>query len=161
MSQTISPIDWPWTTLSWFFISDIVENTASNASGRLWTCELSFFILVRGSNHRNHIHGTGIQSSDVISAQLTAVRICLEALRRICYDVPDFSHFKALALNADDIPVPQASEWFASYNHADVVKWSLIPESWLFVVYYYNNILYFFSFSPHADCALGPYLCYL
>ena len=78
----------------------------------------------------------GIQSPDMISAQLSAVRICLEALRRICYDVPDFSHFKALALNAGDILVPQASEWFASYNHADVIKWSLIPESWLFFVYY-------------------------
>jgi hypothetical protein len=58
----------------------------------------------------------------VISAQLSVVRICLEALRCICYDVPDFSHFKAVALNAGDIPVSQASEWFASYNHADVVK---------------------------------------
>ena len=122
MSQTISLIDWLRTTLSWFFISDIVENTASNASGRLWTCELSFFIPMRGSNHRNHIHGTGIQSPDVISVQLSVVRICLEALRCICYDVPDFSHFKALALNASDIPVPQANKWFASYNHADVVK---------------------------------------
>ena len=134
MSRTISPIDWLRTALSWFFISDIVENTTSNASGRLWMCELSFFIPVRGSNHRNHIHVTGIQSSDVISTQLTAVRICLEAVRRIYYDVPDFLHFKALALNAGDIPIPQASEWFVSYNHADVVKWSLIPESWLFVV---------------------------
>ena len=43
MSQTISLIDWLRTTLSWFFISDIVENTSSNASGWLWTCELSFF----------------------------------------------------------------------------------------------------------------------
>ena len=122
MLQTISPIDWLRTTLSWFFISDIVENTTSNASGRLWTCELSFSILVSGTNHRNHIHGTGIQSPDVISTQLSVMRICLEALRRICYDVPDFSQFKALALNAGDIPVPQANEWFASYNHADVVK---------------------------------------
>jgi hypothetical protein len=110
MSQTISLIDWLRIALSWFFISDIVENTTSNASGQLWTCELSFFIPVRGSNHRNHIHGTGIQSLDVISAQLSVVRMCLEALRRICYDVPDFSHFKALALNASDIPIPQASE---------------------------------------------------
>ena len=70
-----------------------------------------------------------------------ATSTCLEALRRVCYYVPDFSHFKALALNAGDIPVLQVSEWFASYNHADVVKWSLIPESWLFVVYYCNNIL--------------------
>ena len=77
----------------------------------------------------------------MISAQLSVVRIYLETLRRICYDVPDFSPFKALALNAGDIPVPQASEWFASYNRADVVKWSLIPESSLFVVYYCNNIL--------------------
>ena len=122
MSQTISSIDWLRTALNWFFISDIIENMASNASGQLWTCELSFFIPVRGSNHRNHIHRTRIQSPDVISTQLSAIRICLEALQRICYDVPNFSHFKALALNAGDIPVPQASEWFASYNHADVVK---------------------------------------
>ena len=75
----------------------------------------------------------GIHSPDVIIAQLSVVRIWLEALRRICYDVPNFSHFKAVALNAGDIPVQQASEWFTSYNYADVVKWSLIPESWLFV----------------------------
>ena len=50
------------------------------------------------------------------------MRICLEALRHVCYDVPDFSHFKALALNASDIPALEASEWFASYNRADVVK---------------------------------------
>ena len=141
MSHTISPIDWLRTSLSWFFISDIVKNMASNASGRLWTCELSFFISVRGSNHQNHIHGTGIQSSDMISAQLSTVHVYLEVLQRICYDVPDFSHFKALALNASNILIPQASEWFASYNHADVVKWLLIPELWLFVVYYCNNIL--------------------
>ena len=101
----------------------------------------------------------GRQSPDVISAQFSVVCFCLEALRCVCYDVPDFSHFKALALNAGDIPVPQASEWFASYDRTDMVKWSLIPESWLFIVYYCNNILYFFSFSPHADYALGPYLC--
>jgi hypothetical protein len=77
------------------------------------------------------------------------VRFCLDALRRDCYDLPDFSHFKALALNAGDIPVLQASEMYASYNRADVVKWSLIPQSWLFLLYYCNNILYFFS--PHAD----------
>ena len=77
----------------------------------------------------------------MISAQFSALRFCLEALQYVCYDVPDFLHFKALALNAGDIPVPQTSEWFASYNRADVVKLLLIPESWLFVVYYCNNIL--------------------
>ena len=167
MSQTISPIDWLRIALSWFFISDIIENTTSNASGRLWMCELSFFIPVRGSNHQNHIYGMGIQSPDMISAKLSAVCICLEALRRICYDVLDFPHFKALALNAGDIPVPQASEWFASYNRADVVKWSLIPELWLFIVYYCNNILYFFFFFsacilrsrtlPMQHVACGPF----
>ena len=141
MSYTISPIDWLRTALSWFFISDIIENMASNTSGWLWTCELSFSTPLRGANHRDHIH-----EKDVISAQFSAVHFCLEALRRVCYDVPDFSHFKALALNAGDIPVPQASEWFASYNRVDVVKWSLIHESWLFVIYYCNNILYFFLF---------------
>ena len=95
---------------------------ASNASGRLWTCELSFSIPLRGANHWNHIHETGRQSPDVTNAQFSAMRICLEALQRVCYDVPDFLHFKELALNAGDIPVPQASEWFASYNRADVVK---------------------------------------
>ena len=109
-------------------------------------CELSFFILLWGANHRNHIYETGRQSPNMISAQFNVVRIYLEALRRVCYDVPDFSHVKTLALNAGDIPVLQASEWFASYNRADVVKWTLIPESWLFVVYYCNSILYFFLF---------------
>ena len=105
MSQTIFLIDGLRTALSWFFIWDIVENTASNASGRLWTCELSFSIPLRGANHRNHIHETGRQSPDVISTQLSVMRICLDALRCICYDMPDFSYFKALALNADDILV--------------------------------------------------------
>jgi hypothetical protein len=70
----------------------------------------------------------------VTSAQFSVAHFCLEALRRVCYDVPDFSHFKALALNAGDIPVPQASKMYASYNRADLVKWSLIPQSWLFVL---------------------------
>ena len=96
--------------------------------------ETQFSIPLRGANHRNLIHETGRQSPDVISTQFSVVRFCLEALRRVYYNMPDFSHFKALALNAGDIPIPQASEWFASYNHADVVKLSLIPESWLFVV---------------------------
>jgi hypothetical protein len=69
----------------------------------------------------------------VISTQFSVIGFCLDALRRVCYNAPDFSHFKALALNAGDIPVPQASEWFASYNHVDVVKWSLIPKSWLII----------------------------
>ena len=81
----------------------------------------SVFLPLRGANHQNNIHKTGRQSPDVINAQFSAMRIYLEALRHVCNDVPDFLHFKALALNAGDIPVPQASEWFASYNHADVV----------------------------------------
>ena len=109
-------------------------------------CELSFSIPLRGATHRNLIHEIERQSLYVISTQFSVVHICLEVLQCVCYDVPNFSHFKALALNAGDIPVPQASEWFASYNRADVVKWSLIPKSWLFVVYYCNNILYFFLF---------------
>ena len=100
MSQTISLIDWLRTTLSWFFISDIVENTTSNASGLLWTYELSFSIPLRGANNQNHIDETGRQSPDVISAQFSAVHFCLEALQCVYYDVPDFSYFKALALNA-------------------------------------------------------------
>jgi hypothetical protein len=132
--QTISPLDWLRTALSWFFISDIIENTISNASGQLWTCELHFYIPSRGANHQNLIHEMGRPSPDVTSAQFSAMRFCLEALRHVCYDVPDFSHFKALALNVGDISVPQASEMYASYNHADVVKWSLIPQSWLFVL---------------------------
>jgi hypothetical protein len=120
----------------------------SNASGRLWTCELSFYIPSRGANHQNLIHETGIPSPDVTSAQFSAVRFCLEALRRVCYDVPDFSHFKALALNAGDIPVLQASEMYASFNRADVVKWSLIlSRGYLFfiIVITFSNFFVFFS----------------
>ena len=69
------------------------------------------------------------------SAQFSIVRNCLVALQHICYQVPDFSHFKIEALHAGDVPVPQVSEYWASYNQMDVVKLtSLIPELWLFIV---------------------------
>jgi hypothetical protein len=108
MSQTISPVDWLQAVLSWFFISDIIENTASNASSRLWTSELRFSIPSRGENHQNLIHEMGRPSRNVISAQFN-VGLCLDALRRVCYNVPDFSHFKEIALSYGAIPVPQAS----------------------------------------------------
>ena len=63
------------------------------------------------------------------------MRNYLVALQHICYQVPDFSHFKIEALRAGDVPVLQVSEYWASYNQMDVVKsTSLIPESWLFIV---------------------------
>jgi hypothetical protein len=69
------------------------------------------------------------------SAQFSVVHNYLEALQHICYQVLDFSHFKIEALRAGDVPVPQVSEYWANYNHMDVVKsTSLIPESWLFIV---------------------------
>ena len=59
--------------------------------------------------------------------------------------MPDFSHFKIEALCAGDVPVPQVSEYWASYNHMDVVKsTSLIPESWLFIVVIVIMISHFF-----------------
>ena len=67
--------------------------------------------------------------------QFSAMHNCLEALQHICYQVPDFSHFKIEALHVGDVPVPQVSEYWASYNQMDVVKsMLLIPESWLFIV---------------------------
>ena len=68
-------------------------------------------------------------------AQFSTMRNCLVALQHIWYQVLDFSHFKIEALRAGDVPVPQVSEYWASYNQMDVVKsTSLILESWLFIV---------------------------
>jgi len=110
----IAPIEWLQAALSLLMVSDIIENTTSANDGQTWTYELSFYMR---------------------SAQLSTVRNCLVALQHICYQVPDFSHFKIEALRAGDVPVPQVSEYWASYNQMDVVKsTSLIPESWLFIV---------------------------
>jgi len=58
--------------------------------------------------------------------------------------VPDFSHFKVEALHAGDVPIPQVSEYWVSYNQMDVVKsTSLIPESWLFIVVIVITISHF------------------
>jgi len=60
---------------------------------------------------------------------------CLVVLQHICYQVPNFLHFKIESLCAGDVPILQVSEYWMSYNQMDVVKsMSLIPESWLFIV---------------------------
>ena len=69
------------------------------------------------------------------SAQFSAMCNYLVALQHICYQVPDFSHFKIEALRVGDVPVLQVSEYWASHNQMDVVKsTSLIPELWLFII---------------------------
>ena len=61
--------------------------------------------------------------------------------------MPDFSHFKIEALRVGDVPIPQVSEYWVSYNQMDVVKLtSLIPESWLFIVVIEITIFDFFLF---------------
>jgi hypothetical protein len=57
-----------------------------------------------------------------ISAQCDTVSLCLVALQRICYHVPNYSHFKVEALRAGHLPVAQLSEWLAIQNAMDVVK---------------------------------------
>jgi hypothetical protein len=76
------------------------------------------------------------------------------ALQHICYQVSDFSHFKIEALRVGDGPVPQVSEYWASYNQMDVVKSTvLIPELWLFIVVIVITISLFFLFCPLAGGA--------
>jgi hypothetical protein len=87
----------------------------------------------------------GITDAKQDKCSFSAVRNCLEAVQHICSQVPDFSHFKIEALHVGDVPVPQVSEYLASYNHIDVVKsTSLIPESWLFIVVIVLTIYHFF-----------------
>ena len=132
----IAPIEWLQAAVSLLMVSDIVENMASDDDGQTWTCKLSFFIPSRlPSGHQEFIRRTGSRMPIMRSAQFSAVRNYLVALKHICYQVPDLSHFKTEALCAGDVPVLQVSEYWASHNQMDVVKsTSLIPESWLFVV---------------------------
>ena len=136
MSQTIALIEWLQAALSLLMVSDIIENMASDDDGQTWTYELSFYIPSRlPSGHQEFIWRTGSRMPSRRSTQFSAVRNCLVALQHICYQVPDFSHFKIEALRAGDVPVPQVSEYWASYKQMDVVKsMSLITESWLFIV---------------------------
>ena len=69
------------------------------------------------------------------STQFSAECNYLVALQHICYQVPNFSHFKIEALRVGDVPVTQVGEYWASYNQMDVVKsMSLLLESCLFIV---------------------------
>ena len=142
-------------------VSDIVENTTSADNGQIWTCELSFYIPSRlPSRHQEFILWMGSRMPSRTSTQFSAVRNCFVALQHICYLVPDFSHFKIETLHAGDVPIPQVSEYWASYNHMDVVKsTSLIPESWLFIVVFF--VLPACSFCsmtvPMLHWACGPF----
>ena len=105
-------------------VSDIAENTTTDARGLLWTCQLSFDIPTRGpSGHQQHIMWMGREMPNMRAAQFDAMLLCLQALQRICYTVPDYSSFKISALRAGNLPIPQVSELMASYNHMDVVKY--------------------------------------
>jgi len=135
MSQFISPVEWLQSALTMFMLSNIIEHATTDARGQLWTCELSFYIATRGlSGHQQLIHQMVRQMASRISAQCDTVSLCLVALQRICYHVPNYSHFKVEALRAGCLPVAQLSEWLATQNMMDVVKSSLIPDSCLFVV---------------------------
>ena len=136
MSQMIATIEWLQAALSLLMVSDIVENTSSDDDGQTWTCELSFYIPSRlPSGYQEFIRQTGSQMASMRSTQFSVVRNYLVTLQHICYQVPDFSHFKIEALRAGDVPVLQVSEYQASYNQMDVVKsTSLISESWLYIV---------------------------
>ena len=133
----IAPIEWlQAAALSLLMVSDIVENTLSANDGQTWKCELSFYIPSRlPSGHQEFIWQMGSRMPSRRSTHFFVMRNCLVALQHICYQVPDFSHFKIEALRAGDVPIPQVSEYWASYNQMNVVKsTSLIPESWLFIV---------------------------
>ena len=135
MSQFISPVEWLQSALTMFMVANIIEHATTDARGQLWTCELSFYIPTRGlSGHQQLIHQMVRQMASRISAQCDTVSLCLVALQRICYHVPNYSHFKVEALRAGRLPVAQLSEWLATQNVMDVVKSSLIPDSCLFVV---------------------------
>jgi hypothetical protein len=156
MSQTISPVDWLQEALRWFFILDIIENTASNASGRLWTCEISFSIPSRGRNYRHLIHQAEPPSSSIIGARFNTVELYLDALRRVCYNVPDFSHFKEIALVNGRTSVPQASEWLASQNYHDMVNGHLyLSSGYLLCIV----VITFSNFFLHTQIDLQDYTC--
>jgi hypothetical protein len=65
--------------------------------------------------------------------------------------VPDFSHFKEVALSYGAIPVPQASERLASQNHMDMVNGHLYLSCGYLMFIIVMTFSIFFCFSPHAD----------
>jgi len=65
---------------------------------------------------------TGRQSPTKIGAQIDAVLLCLQAIERIGYHMPDFSSLKIEALREHSLDVPRVSERHATFNHMDVVR---------------------------------------
>jgi hypothetical protein len=138
VSQFIDLVEWLQSALSLFNASEIVENTTSDAEGRLWTCELSFRIPTRGPSGRQQlIHRTGRQAVGKRFAQCHAVHLCLLALKCICIEVPDYSDFKVAALHAGG-PVAEVNENMARNNVMDVVKSSLIFTSLISICCFYS-----------------------
>lgn len=125
MPQEISPVEWLRNVLSWFQASNVDADstyTSTETHGQIWTCEIRFLIPARVGNQRHLIHKTGMQSPTALSAEYSAVRLCLDALARVGYFLPDFSHFKIQALRAGQgANVAEISEHFAEHNTMDVV----------------------------------------
>ena len=162
MSQTISPIDWLRTALNWFFISDIVENTASNASGRLCTCELSFFDPCVGFKSSKPYPRDGNTEpgrdkrpikcrSHLFRGTSTYLLWCawFLALQGTCFECWWYPRPTSKRMVCELQPCGSGKMVTLYLSHGYLL---------FIIVITFSN---FFSFSPHVDCAPGPYLCYM
>ena len=127
MSQNIKLVKWPESALWLLGMWDIFETTTSKVvndeGGELWTCSLTFDILIRYNNEvRQDIVQTGQRSPTKIGAQIDVVLLSLQVIERIGYCMPDFSSLKIQALIQHSLDVPRVSERHATFNHMDVVR---------------------------------------
>ena len=70
----------------------------------------------------------GRQRTTRRGAEFDTVLHCLQALERIGYLLPDFSHLKMQALRERNVDTPQVSERMARYDQMDVVSRLCYPR---------------------------------
>ena len=96
-----------WLLGVWDIFETTTSKVVNDKGGELWTCSLAFDIPIRYNNEvRQDIVQTGRLSPTKIGTQIDAVLLCLQAIERIGYHMPDFSSLKIGALHEHNLDVP-------------------------------------------------------
>ncbi|XP_066374369.1 uncharacterized protein [Miscanthus floridulus] len=123
--QTISATRWLKYALWFLEVLDINVTTSEvvNAEGHQeWRCNIAFDIPTRGvtAGERKKVDLKGQPKPNQIDAEFNTVRKCLRKLKRIGYQVPDYSLFKIWDLERSS-DVAKVSKRIAKDNQIDVI----------------------------------------
>jgi hypothetical protein len=101
---------------------------------------------------------TGRQMPTKTGVQINAVLLCLQAIERISYCMPNFSSLK-IALCEHNLDVARVSERHATFNQMDVVRRIWYQSNFYLFLLLYMCFLIFFV-CPLTEFTLWFHLCY-